>query len=172
MIKNTKVPVLGFAAYSGTGKTTLLCQLIPLFKEAGIRVGIIKHAHHRFEIDNPKKDSHKLRTAGATQTMLASRHRWALITETNLEDDPQLDHLIAQLDQGNLDLILVEGFKDVKFPKIELHRPSLGKQLIFPEDKSIIAFATDESIDQQCPVPQLDIGNPKTIFDFIKDKVL
>ncbi|MDH5408050.1 MAG: molybdopterin-guanine dinucleotide biosynthesis protein MobB [Gammaproteobacteria bacterium] len=161
-------PVLGFAAYSGTGKTTLLTQLIPILKDKGIRIGMIKHAHHNFDIDKPGKDSYELRKAGAEQMLIASQKRWALMVETaDQQTDPDLQMLINQLDQDKLDLILVEGFKHVPFAKIELHRPDTGKELIFPNDDSIVAIATDQADVMQTSLPILDINNPAMIADFV-----
>ena len=139
------VPVLGFAAYSGTGKTTLLVQLIPLLKAQGIRVALIKHAHHDFDIDIPGKDSYELRKAGAAQVLVASDKRRALITEIEPAAEPELNELVNQLDLDSADLVLVEGFRHLPFPKIELHRPSLNKGLIFPGDASVIAVASDQT---------------------------
>ncbi len=167
---NSPTPVLGFAAYSGTGKTTLLKQLIPLLKKRGLRVGMIKHAHHNFDIDTPGKDSYELRKAGAEQMLIASQNRWALMVETpELTGDPDLNELIQQFDHSKIDLVLVEGFKHVTFAKIELHRPSLGKDLLFPHDSSIIAIATDEPDIIQTKLPVLDINNPAMIADFINE---
>ncbi|MFL6712642.1 MAG: molybdopterin-guanine dinucleotide biosynthesis protein B, partial [Sulfurifustis sp.] len=112
-------PILGIAAYSGTGKTTLLRKILPQLRGRGLRVAVVKHAHHSFDTDVPGKDSYELRKAGAVQMLVASRHRWALITETGDANEPRLDELLGQLDQSNLDLILVEGFKAEAFPKIE-----------------------------------------------------
>ncbi|MFO7603418.1 MAG: molybdopterin-guanine dinucleotide biosynthesis protein B, partial [Gammaproteobacteria bacterium] len=135
-------PVLGFAAWSGTGKTTLLEQLIPLLTRRGLRIGMIKHAHHNFDIDQAGKDSYRLRQAGAQQMLIASQRRWALMVETPQQHtDPDLQYLIDQLDARRLDLILVEGFKHVAFDKIELHRRATGKALMYPQDHSIIAIA-------------------------------
>lgn len=159
-------PVLGFAAYSGTGKTTLLKQLIPLLADRGVRVGVIKHAHHDFDIDKPGKDSYELRKAGARQMLVASARRWALMTENETIGDPALDDLVKRLDQDSIDLILVEGFKHVPFTRIELHRPALGHQLLYPEDNSIIAVATDADIDTGS-LPRLDINNAAGVTEFI-----
>src|SRR5581483_10988443 len=137
------IPVLGIAAYSGTGKTTLLRKVLPSLRTHGLRVAMIKHAHHSFDTDVPGKDSYELRKAGATQMLVASRHRWALVTETGDADEPRLGQLLGRLDQSSLDLILVEGFKAEAFPKLELHRPSLGHPLLCALDRSIIAIATD-----------------------------
>ena len=165
---DASTPVLGFAAWSGTGKTTLLKKLIPLLKEKGIRIGMIKHAHHDFDIDKPGKDSYELRKAGAEQMLIASQKRWALMVETPaLDGDPDLNEMIAQLDHSTLDLILVEGFRHVAFPKIELYRPSTGKETLFDQDDSIIALATDDATTIETKLPVLDINNPALIADFI-----
>jgi len=166
----TQTPVLGFAAYSGTGKTTLLKQVIPLLKAQGIRIGMIKHAHHNFDIDKPGKDSYELRKAGAGQMLIASKNRWALMVETpELQADPDLNALIQQLDHDKIDLVLVEGFKHVPFPKIELHRPSTNKERLYPHDDSIMAVATDQPNMVQSELPILDINNPVMIADFINE---
>ena len=105
-----RLPVLGFAAWSGTGKTTLLKQLIPMLCDSGLRIGMVKHAHHDFDIDIPGKDSYELRKAGARQMLVASSHRTALITEKSQPEEPGLKDVISRLDQDELGLILVEGF--------------------------------------------------------------
>lgn len=161
-----KKPVLGFSAYSGTGKTTLLVKLLPLLKGMGLRVAMIKHAHHDFDIDQPGKDSYELRKAGAEQILIASSYRRALITETPEGNEPTLEDLVASLNLEQVDLILVEGFRHLAFPKIELHRPSTGKDLIFPEDSNIIALASDGDIESSA-ITKLDINNPQEIADFI-----
>jgi len=164
----TTTPVLGFAAFSGTGKTTLLIKLIPLLKEKGVRIGMIKHAHHNFDIDKPGKDSYELRKAGAEQMLIASQRRWALMVETpEQEGDPDLNEMIKQLDHSKLDLVLVEGFKHVTFAKIELHRPALGKPLLFPDDDSIIAVATDQAEEIKTGLPILELNKPEMITNFI-----
>jgi molybdopterin-guanine dinucleotide biosynthesis protein B len=159
-------PVLGFAAFSGTGKTTLLKQLIPLLAQRGVRTGVIKHAHHDFDIDKPGKDSYELRKAGARQVLAASDSRWALMTENDTVADPKLDDLIALLDPERIDLVLVEGFKQVPFPRIELHRPSLGHPLLYPEDDSIIAVAADARLDTR-DLPLLDINDAAEVTEFV-----
>ena len=183
-MKNAQIPILGFAAYSGTGKTTLLTKLIPLLKKSGLRVGLIKHSHHNFEIDKPGKDSFRLREAGASPVMLVSSHRRAIITEFSKIHEPRLDEQLNALDQSELDLILVEGFKAECFPKIELHRPSLKKTLFFPTDPDIIAIATDDEINltpsntallapeiAELSIPSLlDINNPNLIAEFIMNQ--
>jgi molybdopterin-guanine dinucleotide biosynthesis protein B len=169
---NAHVPVLGFAAFSGTGKTTLLKRLIPLLKCRGLRVGLIKHGHHDFEIDYPGKDSYELRHAGASPVMLSSSRRRAVITEHASAGEPSLAGELAHFDQTGLDLILVEGFKAETFPKIELHRPALGKPLLFPGDAGIIAVATDGELPVEPGIPRLDINDPEQIARFILDEFL
>ena len=159
-------PVLGFAAFSGTGKTTLLKQLIPMLAERGVHVSVIKHAHHNFDIDKPGKDSYELRKAGARQMLVASGRRWALMTETRDDGDPRLETLINRLDPDGIDLVLVEGFKHVPFPRIELHRPSLGYALLHPEDSNIIAVATDAPLET-AGLPTLDLNDVAVVADFI-----
>lgn len=158
-------PVLGMAAWSGTGKTTLLVTLLPLLRRQGLRIGMLKHAHHAFDIDHPGKDSYELRKAGAEQMLVASSQRWALMTETPHTQEVALLDMLQRLDSSQLDLILVEGFRHEAFPKIELHRSALNKPLLFPEDSSIIAVASD--IPLACKLPQLDLNAPASIADFI-----
>lgn len=162
------IPVLGFAAFSGTGKTTLLVRLIPLLARRGLRIAMIKHAHHDFDIDIPGKDSYELRKAGARQVLVASDRRRALVTETDPPREPSLEELVAALDLDTVDLVLVEGFRHLAFPRIELHRPALGHPLLCREDSSIIAVASDAA--PACGgLPVLDINHPAGIADFIVD---
>lgn len=161
------LPVLGVAAWSGTGKTTLLVQLVPLLRAKGLRVGVIKHAHHDFDIDHPGKDSYLLREAGAEQMLIASDRRWALMVETPGPDEASLGEIIKRLDHRRLDLILVEGFRHDAFPKLELHRGALGKPLLFPQDTSIIAIASDTLLDTS--LPQLNLNDAASIADFVAD---
>ena len=160
-------PILGFAAFSGTGKTTLLLKLIPGLKVRGLRVGVVKHAHHSFEIDRPGKDSCELRRAGAPEVLIASRHRWALMVETPDQDEPQLDQVLYHLPQEKLDLVLVEGFKKEPIPKIELHRPRLGRPLLFPDDPNIIAVATDAPLHDATELPLLNLNASEEILAFV-----
>ena len=171
MLKTAEKPVLGFAAYSGAGKTTLLTKLLPLLTARGIRVGIIKHAHHSFDIDKPGKDSYELRQAGACQMLVASARREALIIEKAEADEPDLEQLIARLDQDALDLILVEGFKNVPFPKIEVFRATVGKPAIYPDDDSVIAIATDRELPIHSGLPVLDINIPESVAAFVCDYI-
>ena len=168
-MKNANVPILGFAAFSGTGKTTLLTQLIPLLQARRLRVGLIKHSHHNFEIDHPGKDSYRLRKAGASPIMMVSRYRRAIITEYPDATEPRLFDQLPYFDQSLVDIILVEGFKREQFPKIELHRPSLNKPLLFPDDDAIIAIARDGPLPRPVPIPQLDLNRPDNIVAFILD---
>lgn len=164
--------ILGFCAYSGTGKTTLLKKLIPALSAYGWKIGVIKHAHHTFDTDRPGKDSYELRKAGATQMLVSSARRSALITELDANaEEPGLEDLIGQLNLENLDLILVEGFKNEAFPKIELHRPDLGKPYIYPTDSNVIALATDGVPPNDVSLPVLDLNDVNTLATFIKDSV-
>jgi molybdopterin-guanine dinucleotide biosynthesis protein MobB len=163
------LPLLGFCAYSGTGKTTLLTKLLPLLKREGLRVGMVKHAHHRFDIDHPGKDSYELRKAGAEQMLVASRRRMALVMETgDQQAEPHLEDALGMLALEHLDLVLVEGFKQAAIAKIELHRPSLGKPLMYPEDRHIIAIASDEPLElSHRVIAQLDLNRPEEFVRFI-----
>jgi molybdopterin-guanine dinucleotide biosynthesis protein MobB len=168
------IPVLGFAAYSGTGKTTLLEKLIPELSLLNIRTAIIKLSHHDIDVDHPGKDSYRLRKAGAQQTLLASPYHQVLITEYTQTQEPELPLLLKQLNREMVDIILVEGFRHLNYlPKIELNRPNLNKPLLFPEDKSIIALATDDhnSITQNFSTtpPLLPLNKPATIARFVKE---
>ncbi len=161
------IPLLGFAAFSGTGKTTLLEQLIPELNQANIRVAMVKHTHHeKFDIDKPGKDSYRLRKAGAEQMLVASAKRWALMVEQPPQEtmgDPDLFTLLAHLDLSKTDLILVE-----------LYRPALNKPLLYPDDSNIIAIATDhKNLADEHPdslhCPLLDINNISQITTFISN---
>jgi molybdopterin-guanine dinucleotide biosynthesis protein B len=171
-MQHAHVPILGFAAFSGTGKTTLLTQTIPILKHYGLRIGLIKHSHHNFQIDQPGKDSFRLREAGASPVMLVSTHRRAIITEISPEQEPRLDDQLKLFDQSELDLILVEGFKAEQFPKIELHRPSLNKPLLYPNDPNIFAIASDCALETPDYLTQLDINQPEMIAAFILNQFM
>jgi len=172
MIKSS-IPLLGFAAYSGTGKTTLLCKLIPILKSKGIRIGVVKHAHHHFDIDHPKKDSYELRQAGANKIVVASRKRTAIIIEhAENKAEPTLAEVLNDISTKGLDLILVEGFKLAELPKIELHRKALDKPYLYPNDHNIIAIAIDHELDDKNAPERLDINQPQQIADYIEAMVL
>lgn len=167
---HSKIPLLGFAAFSGTGKTSLLTQLLPKLNELGLKVAVIKHAHHKFDIDIPGKDSYKLRKAGAEQ-MLISSSRLTALMQTRHDQEPQLSELLPRLDQQLLDLILVEGFKQEAIPKIELHRPSLGKPLLYENDDNIIAIASDQTLSLNKQLQQLDLNDINAIIAFIHQHI-
>jgi molybdopterin-guanine dinucleotide biosynthesis protein B len=160
------VPLLAIAAWSGTGKTTLLQQVIPLLKARGIRTGLIKHTHHQMDIDTPGKDSYLLRKAGADQVIVASNQRWALMCET--PDQPlNLAELAARMDSSALDLVLVEGFKDEPVPKIVLWRRDIKGEVEDLMDEYVIALASDEK--SSINIPLLDINQPVNVADFIEN---
>lgn len=169
MMNHKKLPVLGFAAFSGSGKTTLLEKLIPLLRRRGLRLAVVKHAHHDFEIDQPGKDSHRLRLAGAKQVLLASRYRTFLVEEGDGEREPDLSALLAGLSNAHLDLVLVEGFRHEAVPKIEVHRPELERPLLCLTDPHVIALACDAEPSQQVPIPLLPLNDPERIAEFITD---
>jgi molybdopterin-guanine dinucleotide biosynthesis protein B len=162
-----KIPVLGICAQSsGTGKTTLLTALLPALARHGLKTSIIKQTHHEFDVDRPGKDSHRLRQAGATQVLLSSQHRWALMTERELDaEDARLPELVRQLDHGLVDIVLVEGFRHAPIPKIEVYRPSLGRPLLAASDTHVIAIATDG--DAESDLPLLDLNDADAIAHFV-----
>lgn len=167
-MKSMQIPLLGIVAYSGTGKTTLLKQLIPYLRSRGIRTGLIKHTHHDVDVDTPGKDSFELRKAGADQTMVASNNRWALMTETPEQNQPGLNYLASRFDGHNLDIILVEGFKREEIEKIALHREETGRPLNKLIDDQVIAVATDlTSIPTFDGITVLDLNNTDEIGEFI-----
>ncbi len=166
------LPVIGFAAHSGSGKTTLLKKLIATLKEKQLRIGLVKHAHHEFEIDFPGKDSYELRKAGASQVIVGSQKRWAHIVETpEKTDNPTLGSLINHFDHKSLDLILIEGFKLESIPKIEVFRPSLGKKRLSKNKTDFIAIACDETLQDDVQLPVLDLNNTEQIANFILDQI-
>lgn len=158
---------MGFAGFSGVGKTTLLSAVLPLLVQQGLRVGMIKHAHHNFDIDHPGKDSYMLRKAGASQMLVASSKRWALMVENEDVADPELGTLLRHLDQSRLDLILVEGFKHEAIPKIEIHRAGLGHPLLCSADHDIIALACDDETPPGPTITRLNINRPEQVAAFI-----
>ena len=159
-------PVLAIAAWSGTGKTTLLKKLIPALCARGIRPGLIKHTHHNMDVDKPGKDSYELRKAGAAQTMVASRERWALMTETPDEAPLDLAYLVSRMDHSTLDLVLVEGFKHEAVAKILLFRSDAGHDVSeLTLDEHVIAVASDVALDVEVPV--LDLNDEDGVAEFI-----
>jgi len=146
--------VIGIAGWSGAGKTTLLTRVIPRLAAQGLRVSTIKHAHHAFDIDQPGKDSHTHRAAGATEVLVSSVNRWALMHELREGGEWTLDALLGKLSQ--VDLVLVEGFKTQAHPKLEVYRASVGKPPLHPEDENIVAVASDAPVAASVPVVSLD----------------
>jgi molybdopterin-guanine dinucleotide biosynthesis adapter protein len=147
--------VIGFAGWSGAGKTTLLRRVIPLLVARGLHVSTVKHAHHRFDVDQPGKDSWEHRQAGATEVLVASDTRWALMHELRGAEEPDLPWLLARMTQ--VDLVLVEGFKRDRHAKIEVFRAGAGRQPLHPEDQSIVAVASDTPFPgARVPVLRLD----------------
>ncbi|MFV2032790.1 MAG: molybdopterin-guanine dinucleotide biosynthesis protein B [Gammaproteobacteria bacterium] len=168
----SQLPVIGFSAYSGTGKTTLLTGVIPQLKARGLKVAVIKHAHHHFDLDRPGKDSYELRKSGADHTVICTGTRMAVISEFEQpEDEPELEEIVDSLNPAKTDLVLVEGYKHLAFAKIELHREALGKPYLFPDDPTIIAIACDAPPSQATTIPVLDINDPERIAAFIYDQV-
>lgn len=156
--------VFGFAGYSGVGKTTLVEQLIPLLIAKGIRVSVIKHAHHDFDIDKPGKDSHRHREAGAFEVLITAGKRWVLLHELRDEPEPSLSVQLSRL--SPCDLVIVEGFKKSPIPKIEIWRKANLKPLMHPDDPNIIAVASDEQLDTG-KLPLLALNDPPAIAEFI-----
>lgn len=155
--------ILGFAGYSGSGKTTLLEKVIPLLKQRGLSVSVIKHAHHNFDIDRPGKDSFRHREAGAHEVLIVSGHRWALMHELRDEPEPCLEALCARL--SPCDLVLVEGYKFSAIPKLEVHRTATGHPPLYPTDPQIIAVVTDSK--ESFPIATLDIDAPHQVAEHI-----
>ena len=154
----------GLLGWSGSGKTTLVVELLPELRRRGLTVSTIKHTHHRVDIDRPGKDSFRHREAGATEVVLASSARWALLHELGDEPEPHVEDLIDRMTP--VDLLLIEGFKTYPHPKLEVHRPAVGKALIGDDDPSIVAIASDEPLDG-VSVPVLDLNDIPAIADFI-----
>ena len=161
--------VFGFAGWSGSGKTTLVEKLIPEFTARGLRVSVIKHAHHGFDLDKPGKDSWRHREAGATQVLMLSNDRWVLMHELRGTPEPTLDEQLRLLEP--CDLVLIEGYKAAAVPKIEIHRPSHGKPPLWPENAHVVAVATDAAnhAELDCPLPCLPLNEPQAVADFILD---
>ncbi len=147
--------VIGLAGWSGSGKTTLITKVIPVLTRRGFKIATIKHAHHEFDIARPGKDSWLHREAGASEVVVSSGRRWALVHELRGESEPPLVELLAKLSPA--DLVIVEGFKRQAYPKLEIYRSAVGKPLIYPEDDCIVAIAADAPLPHaQVPVLMLD----------------
>ena len=168
----SSIPLIGFSAFSGTGKTTLLKQVIPLLKQKELRVAVIKHAHHHFDLDQPGKDSFELRKAGADKTIICTTTRMAVITEFPTPDaEPPLQDIINSIGTESFDLILVEGYKHLPFPKIELHRKSVGKPYLYQQDPNIIAIACDAELPHPTDITVLDINDVEGIAELIIQRI-
>jgi len=157
--------VFGIAGFSGSGKTTLLEKLIPVFRARGLRVSVIKHTHHRFDLDRPGKDSWRHREAGAEEVLMLSSERWVLMRELRGSPEPTLEEQLSIL--SDVDLVLIEGFKAAPVPKVEVHRPALGKEALWTQNSRVVAVASDAPIDT--PLPTLDLNDPEAIAQFITD---
>lgn len=156
--------IFGIAGYSGSGKTTLIEKLVPLFTGGGLRVSLIKHAHHSFDIDHPGKDSYRHRHAGCSEVLVTSRLRWALMHESRGAREPTLEEMIKLI--APCDLLLIEGYKRQPFDKLEVYRSTLGEPLLFPQDPRIVAIAGDQRVDSE--LPQFDIDDVSAIAAFIR----
>ncbi len=157
--------VIGFAGWSGSGKTSLIEQVIALLGARGLAVSLIKHAHHTFDIDHEGKDSWRHRNAGCREVLVSSGRRWSLMRELRGEPELPLEVLLGKL--SDCDLVLVEGFKHAPIPKIEVFRAEVGEPLLFPDDPDIVALATDAPIETS--LPRLDLNEPRQVADFIVD---
>ncbi len=156
--------IFGFAGFSGSGKTTLIENLVPLLTGRGLRVSLIKHAHHAFDVDQPGKDSYRHREAGASEVLVTSSNRWALMHELRGAPEPSLYELVGRL--SSCDLVLVEGFKRERIPKLEIHRAAhAGAGLLFPHDAHIVGIATDSPLETRLPV--FDLEDFEGIADFV-----
>jgi len=154
---------IGFAGWSGSGKTTLIEKLIPLFVRRGLRVSLIKHAHHTFDVDQPGKDSYRHRHAGASEVLVTSSRRWVLMHELRGEQEPRFEDQLRHL--SPCDLLIVEGFKYAPIPKLEVWRAETGESLLHPNDPHFVAIATDASVDTRLPV--LDLNNADAVAAFV-----
>lgn len=156
--------IIGLAGWSGSGKTTLITKLIPRLLARGLRVSTLKHAHHGFDLDRPGKDSFMHREAGATEVLISSARRWAILHELREEGEWDLGALVAKM--STVDLVLVEGFKRDAFPKLEIHRTVNGKPLLHPEDPHIVAVACDSALPA-ATVPVVDLNDIDEIAELL-----
>ena len=161
--------VLGLAGWSGSGKTTLVCKLIPALVERGLRVSTMKHAHHNFDVDKPGKDSYEHRAAGATEVLVSSANRWALMHENRSAPEADTETLMAHMTA--VDLLIIEGFKREQHEKIEIHRPSLGHPLLAAGDPQIVAIASDAPVPEAARLngglPVIDLNDIEALADFV-----
>jgi molybdopterin-guanine dinucleotide biosynthesis protein B len=159
--------IFGFAGWSGSGKTTLIEQVIPRFVRTGLRVSLIKHAHHRFDVDHPGKDSYRIRAAGCSEVLVVSKQRWALMHEASGEPEGTLEEQIGRM--SPCDLLLIEGYKHYPLPKLEIYRAANGKPWLHPQDEHIVALATDTPAP--CSLPQFGLEDYDAIAAFVLDTV-
>jgi molybdopterin-guanine dinucleotide biosynthesis protein B len=155
--------IFGFAGWSGSGKTTLIEKLIPRFAGAGLRVSLIKHAHHTFDVDQPGKDSYRHRHAGASEVLVTSSRRWVLMHELRGAHEPSFEEQIGRL--SPCDLVLVEGFKHAPIPKLEVWRAEPGEALLHPNDPHIVAVASDAKVETRLPL--LDLNDDAAVARFV-----
>lgn len=162
--------VVAFAGYSGSGKTSLVERLIPVLKQRGLRVSVVKHAHHSFDIDHPGKDTYRHRVAGAFEVVVASESRLALIREFEQPAELSVHHLIAELYEG-IDWVLVEGFKSSDLLKVEVWRAATGKPVRYPDDHFVVAIATDspEQLPETTLRPILDLNDVEVLATWLID---
>jgi molybdopterin-guanine dinucleotide biosynthesis protein B len=162
------VKIFGFAGWSGSGKTTLIEQLIPRFVRRGLRVSLIKHAHHTFDVDHPGKDSYRHRHAGAAEILVTSSRRWVLMHELRGAQEPSFEEQVKRI--SPCDLLLVEGFKFAQIPKLEVWRAETGEPLLHPNDSHIVAVASDARIETRLPLLNLNDaeGVSRFILDYLK----
>ena len=161
---NFPMRIIGLAGWSGSGKTTLITKLIPRLTARSLRVSTLKHAHHGFDMDQPGKDSFVHRVAGATEVIISSAKRWAMLHELREETEWDLGDLVAKM--SPVDLVLVEGFKRDAFPKLEIHRAENGKPLLHPDDPHIVAVACDTALPD-AKVPMVDLNDIEKIADLL-----
>tara|TARA_R110002110_G_scaffold169780_1_gene371648 strand:+ start:7851 stop:8402 length:552 start_codon:yes stop_codon:yes gene_type:complete len=167
-IAETDPAVIGVTGWSGSGKTALIVRLIPELSSRGYRVATVKHAHHTFDIDTPGKDSYEHRAAGATEVVVSSAKRWAIMHENRDAAEPALEELLAKL--SPVDIVLVEGFKNEAHTKLEVHRPATGADLICATNRSVVAVATDAPLQDGAPghdIAVLDLNDTVAIADFV-----
>ena len=160
--------VFGFAGWSGSGKTTLIESLVPRLGARGLRVSLVKHAHHDFDVDHPGKDSHRHRMAGCTEVLVTSALRWALVHELRGAAEMTLADAIARL--SPCDLVLVEGWKRATIPKLEVWREMLGKPLLHPGDPHIVGIATDAPNRLRATLPAFALNDPGAIATFVAER--
>ena len=156
--------IFGLVGWSGSGKTTLVAKLVPELIDRGLRVSTMKHTHHNFDIDKKGKDSYEHRIAGATDVLITGAKRWALLHENRDAPEPSIDDLLARMEE--VDLVLIEGFKSHGHQKMEVHRPEVGKPLLYSDDPTIVAVASDVDL-ADVDLPVIDLEDIKAVADFI-----